>query len=164
MKDDCIDFSGFDEVEADMQYLESQMVEYGFLDNDPHPSNPDISIPTVAMYNNEGVKDKSGGTWRIPPRPFMDLSAILVGTRLDDFSDQVMWGVTKRKSGIRTALDFVAKESADTVREAISDGDFAVNAPSTIASKGSDTILVDSSTMYDAARGDVVDYRSGDDM
>lgn len=159
---DSIDFSGFDEVMKDMEYLEDHKVEYGYLDNQPHPSNPEINVATVAMYNNEGVKNTGGGSWKIPPRPFMEISGIIVDSRLDEFSDQVMWAVTKGKSGIDLSLDYVAKECADTIRQSIDTQEFVPNAPSTQQQKQGDTILIDSGVLYDSAKGDVVKYSEED--
>jgi hypothetical protein len=52
-------------------------------------------------------------------------------------------------------LDFIAKELAELVQQAISEGNFKALAPSTISQKQSDTILIDSGFMFDAIKGKV---------
>jgi hypothetical protein len=148
-----VDFSGFDEVIQDLRYLESVSVDFGFPDNEPHPSNPAISVATVAMYNNEGVKGSQG--WKIPPRPFMDVAGIIVETRLDEFTNKIMFGLSENIGGLYRTLDYVAKEAGDSVREAIDTQEYVPLAESTIANKGHDTILIDSGVLYDAAKGEI---------
>lgn len=154
MKGD-IDFSGFDSVIQDMKYLENVCVDFGFPDNEPHPSNKAISVATVAMYNNEGVKGAAG--WKIPPRPFMDIAGVIVETRLDEFTDKIMWGLSENIGSFYRTLDYVALEAGDTVREAIDTQDYVPLAPSTISNKGHDTILIDSGVLYDKAKGEIAE-------
>ena len=148
-----IDMSGWEELEKQMTYLESKQIEYGYPVDKMHPEAK-VPVAAIAKWNNTGVKDKSGG-WKIPPRPFMEISAIYTDFEMNKYNQQIMLSLLKGKTSVERALDYVGKEMADNVRQAIGEGNYAALAPSTIRQKGSDTILMDSSFMYDNASHEV---------
>ncbi|CAH9012659.1 putative neck protein [Vibrio phage 277E43-1] len=159
MEIDCkVDMSGFDAVVKDLNTLGDYQVEWGYPDDTKHPEEPTQTIAQIAYWQEVGVKAKGGGKWKNPPRPFMSISAILADSEMRKYNDQVMLSLGKGTSSVKNSLDYVAKTSADTVRESIETQNFTPLAKSTITQKQSDTILIDSGVMYDAAKGVVVPF------
>lgn len=159
MEIDCnIDLTGFDEVLKDLNTMENYQVEWGYPDDTRHSESPHATVAQVAYWNEMGVKEKGGGKWRMPPREFMTMSGLFVDSEMKKLNNQVMLSLGMGEFSVKQSLDYVAKESGDTVREAINTQDFTPLATSTINLKGSDTILVDSGQMYDEAKGVVVPF------
>lgn len=159
MEIDCkIDFSGYNKVLKDLNTMDSLQVEWGYPDDTRHNEHPNVTVAQIAYWNEMGVKEKGGGDWRMPPREFMSLSSIMVGSDMKRLSDQVMLALGKGEFSIKQSLNYVAKEAGDSVREAIDTQNFLPLEQSTITQKGHDTILIDSGQMYDEAKGVVVPF------
>lgn len=146
-----LDLSGLDELEREMEWLDDQVVEYGFLD--PARIHPTAEVPVaqVAVWNNYGTKGDGGKKWHIPPRPFFDLAELYVEDLLDSkFARRIGQSFLEGRASYTKALDFIGKESAEQIQFAIDEGDYKALAPSTIRLKGSDTILINSGFMYNS--------------
>ena len=59
------------------------------------------------------------------------------------------------QSKIKTSLKTISEECADKLREGIDTQEFKPLAPSTVAKKGSDVILINTNQLYDDAKGKV---------
>ncbi len=111
-------------------------------------------IAAYAAYNEFGT---SGGGWGgpIPARPFL-------GSTFDDKREA--WGrvadvaISQALSGERNFIDglkLLGEMAERDVKDKIKSGDFAPNAPLTVAIKGSDQPLIDKGNMIDAIRYEV---------
>ena len=156
-----IDMSGWEEIEKQMAYLESKQIEYGYPTEKIHP-DAKVPVAQVAKWNNTGVKAVGGG-WRIPPRPFMEISAILNDMEMKKYNQQIMLSLTEGRNSVEKAMDFVGKELADNVRVAIGEGAYVALSSTTVKLKGSDTILIDSGYLFDSAEHKVTNYE-GDSL
>lgn len=158
--DVTLDMSAWKSLESELGYLDSREIEYGYLKPTMHPE-AEVPVTNIAMWNHSGVKAKEGNKWRIPPRPFMTIASVVLESMIDKYNRRVAQSLGEGSASMNKALDFIAKEAADTVRTAISEGDYKALSPSTIRQKNSDTILIESGFMFDAAEGDVIN-RTGD--
>lgn len=108
------------------------------------PNGPD-DVVAIAAYNEFG-------TSTIPPRPFIQQTMTKhEGEISETFASavaQVMGGATAED-----ALNQIGKTFKEMIQAEISSGDFAPNAPETVAKKGSSTPLIDTGRMRDS-----VDY------
>lgn len=142
----------FKEIERDVDYLTAHKIEVGYDESLQHSSgNPTHKI---AEWNNNGVKDGEGG-WRIPPRPFFDVAVSLIHSDLDKYNTMVRKALHHANTGntgrIYTAFKMIGDKASDEIRFSIDTQDFTPLAPSTIAKKGSDVILIETNDLYDQA-------------
>ena len=152
-----LDLSGFDELERELNWLETQTVEYGFINSTIKHPTAKVPVAQVADWNNSGTKSSSGNKWHIPPRPFMDLASIYVDDLMSTkLGKRIGQSFLEGKASYSKALDFIGKESADQVKYAIDEGDFKALAPSTVRRKASDTILIHSGFMYNSVDSQVI--------
>lgn len=140
-------------IEHDSRQLDGTEIEYGFPDVIMHPE-ADVPVAAIAEWNNNGVRSQSGA-WRIPPRDFMQISDLYAQGRMKEFNEQIASTLGLGGGQMGKTLDFVAKELAELVQQAITEGDFKALSPSTISQKQSDTILIESGFMFDAIKGKV---------
>lgn len=148
-----LDESGWDEILKQMNYLDEREIEYGYPDSSVIHRESKESIVDIAHWNNDGVKNKSGTSWHIPPREFMDLAAMLTAEDMKKYNDLVETTTSKYKgtTQLDTVLKHIGNMAADSIREAIDIGEFAPLAPSTIRLKGSDVVLIETNQLYDDA-------------
>lgn len=108
--------------------------------------NDNLPYATVAQWNNEGHINDNGSL--TPPRPFMTVGfsgALAAGANKDDFKDMIQ-AVAKGDS-VLTVLNKVGTNLERTLRKVMLDWDTPRNAPLTIALKGFDNPLVESSEL-----------------
>lgn len=142
------------DIERDSRSLDGTTIAYGFPELIMHPEAK-VPVAAIAKWNNNGVRGLDG-SWKIPSRDFMLMAEFLAKDDMQRFNEQIRLTLGRGNSKQSAALDYVAKELGDLVREAIGDGDYKALAKSTIEGKGSDTILIESGFMYDAASGKVL--------
>ena len=140
-------------IEHDSMRLDGTEIEYGFTEVIMHPEAK-VPVAAVAEWNNNGVRSQSGA-WKIPARDFMQISDLYAQGRMEEFNEQIASTLGLGGSKLDKTLDYLSKELAELVQQAISEGDFKALAPSTISQKQSDTILIDSGFMFDAIKGKV---------
>ena len=140
-------------IEHDSRQLDGTEIEYGFPDVIMHPEAK-VPVAAIAEWNNNGVRSKSGN-FKIPPRDFMMLADLYAQGDMDKFNEQIASTLGLGGGQMGKTLDYVAKELAELVQQAISEGNFKALSPSTISQKQSDTILIDSGFMFDAIKGKV---------
>lgn len=141
-------------IEQDSRDLDGTTIEYGFPEEIMHPEAK-VPVAAVAEWNNNGVRGKDG-SFRIPPRDFMFLADIYSQGDMHKFNEQVFLTLGLGKGKVDKSLDYISKELADLCRQAITEGDFKVLAPSTVAQKGHDTILIETGFMLDSIKGKVI--------
>lgn len=106
------------------------------------------SVLEVAVWNEYGVPAASGGKgWRIPPRPFMEQSIDRIKADSSGVMSNLVKSVQSGKVEPGKALNIVALFAEGAVKEEITDGVFAPNAPRTVKRKKSDHPLIDTGKM-----------------
>ena len=148
-----LDEKGWDDLLKEMNHLEKREVEYGYPDRSVIHRESKESIVDIAHWNNDGVKDKTGTKWHIPPREFMDMAAMFTAEDMKKYNDLIEKTLSKYRgtSQIDTVLKMIGDMTADTIREAIDTQEFSPLAPSTVRQKGSDVILVETNQLYNDA-------------
>ena len=148
-----LDESGWEEILKQMNYLDEREIEYGYPDSSVIHRESKESIVDIAHWNNDGVKDKTGTKWHIPPREFMDLAAMLTAEDMKKYNALVEKTLSKYRgtSQIDTVLKMIGDMTADTIREAIDTQEFPPLAPSTVRQKGSDVVLIETNQLYNDA-------------
>lgn len=144
-----VDMKGWDNIIRDMENLNGKQIEYGFPEEVMHPE-AEQPVHLIAYWNNYGTKSsQQKGLWHIPPRPFLTDAAILSEFEMDKLTTMIMYSVGEGNTALNNSLDRVGKDLADLVRQQITEGNYAALAPSTIARKSSDTLLIESAFMFD---------------
>ena len=123
--------------------LQNFKVEVGYNeDSGSYPAeegDESITLANVAAWNEFGSE-------RSPARPFMKQT-------VRDYKDQITKHANKalkkaiNGGGAKEALNSIGAYTKGRMQKEIRDGDFAPNAPYTIAKKGSDKPLIDTGRM-----------------
>ena len=103
-----LDESGWDEILKQMNYLDEREIEYGYPDSSVIHRESGESIVDIAHWNNDGVKDKSGTKWKLPPREFMDLAAMLTAEDMKKYNTLVEGHNFQIQRNNRTRYSFKA--------------------------------------------------------
>lgn len=157
-----LDESGWDEILKQMNYLDEREIEYGYPDRGVKHKESGESIVDIAHWNNDGVKDKSGTKWHIPPRDFMDVADMLTEDEMFKYNDIIQDAISnKGLLVVDKALNKVGDLTADNVREAIDLQIYKPLAPSTVRLKGSSVILIETGQLYEDATSKI--KMKGDD-
>lgn len=123
-----------------LEELRGLAIEVGFQ-ADKTAADGDTSLAEIAYYNHFGTVDEAGRVL-IPARPFMDTLSENQD-QLYQFSGQALQALGTSKE----VAEAVGSKAKSMIQDAIRDGDWAPNAPSTIKIKGSDKPLIDTGTM-----------------
>lgn len=121
----------------ELKKLEEMEVAAGFQEGSSYENG--ATVMEVAAYNEFGSSDT-------PARPFMKQSFESHGDELQDACDEV--NRTLANGGnTQHALEKLGVIAKGLIQEEIVSGNFAPNAASTIAKKGSDKPLIDTGNM-----------------
>ena len=121
----------------ELKKLENMEVAVGFQDGSSYENG--ATVMEVAAYNEFGSSDT-------PARPFMKQSFESHGDELQAACDEV--NRTLANGGnTQQALEKLGVMAKGLIQEEIASGNFAPNAASTIAKKGSDKPLIDTGNM-----------------
>lgn len=115
-----------------------------------------VSVAQYAYWNEVGVESKDGKGWRIPPRPFMRGWADSHKEQIKQTMQSVAQAVSSGKIEAETAIDRLGQYCQDGVKSYIRRGDFTPNSPATIERKGSSRPLIDTGTMRNSIRYEIV--------
>ena len=147
-----IDKSGWEKIKKNLQQAEVYNVNLGwFPENQYGSDNDNLQMAMVAMWNNEGHTNDSSAERPgsiTPPRPFMTVglpTALKAGANKDDFKDMVT-AVLSGKS-VLVAMQKSTNNFERTLRKVMLDWDTPPNADLTVALKGFDNPLVNSSEL-----------------
>lgn len=123
-----------------LEELRGLVIEAGFQ-ADQTAEDGETSLAEIAYWNHFGTVDKDGQVM-IPARPFMD-TLDLQQDQLFEFSGQALEAL----GSSREVAEAIGSKAKSMIQDAIRNGDWAPNAPSTIKKKGSDKPLIDTGTM-----------------
>ena len=138
-------------IEANVRALENGFVKVGFPSGGPI-SSESINVAQKAAFNEYGSAEHN-----VPPRPFMKQAMELNRQKLRWLSAGLMSRVQRLLLSPRQALGILGEAHSGQIRSTIqTDGHFARNAPSTIAKKGDDKPLIETSQMMNAITHKVV--------
>jgi hypothetical protein len=150
----------FGGLERDVNSLTSRQIEYGYFEEDQHPSGNPTSY--IAFWNNYGTQRSDGKGWHIPPRGFLELADSFVTYDIDKYNKMVYKAIIRGgKQQINAILKHIGDQSADSIREAIDTQSFQELAPSTVVQKGSDVQLIETNTLYDQAKYKITQKSKG---
>jgi hypothetical protein len=114
-----------------------------------------VPIAQYAAWNENGVIGKKGG-WKIPPRPFIKGWVDNNETDIKTTAEKIWTGVTSGSMNADTAIIRLGEYGQDGIKAYIVKGNFASNAASTIKTKGSSKPLIDTGTMRNSIRYEVI--------
>lgn len=123
-----------------LEELRGLVIEVGFQ-ADQTAADGETPLAEIAYYNHFGTINEAGQVL-IPARPFMDALS-KNQDQLYQFSGQALQSL----GTAREVAEAVGSKAKSMIQDAIRDGDWAPNAPSTIKKKGSDKPLIDTGTM-----------------
>jgi hypothetical protein len=114
------------------------------------PKKVGMSIAWVMRIQNFGatIKRKDGKIIRIPPRPFMQLAYANFLKRRKRIQARMAEDLLKGKIKPEQVLGQIGLELEGCIVDAIRDGDWQKNAPSTVEEKGFDKPLIDTSQAW----------------
>ncbi|MGJ3499940.1 hypothetical protein PsalN5692_04028 (plasmid) [Piscirickettsia salmonis] len=122
--------------------INTRVLKVGFFNgvkNDDKENSP--TIAAIARANEFGVPEKN-----IPERPFMQQTLEAHGFYKRSLAIR-LGRVIRGTRSIDGQLIAIGEKMASDIKITITSGDFAANAPSTIARKGSDKPLIDLGNM-----------------
>jgi hypothetical protein len=121
------------------------------------PKKVGMSIAWVMRIQNFGatIKRKDGKIIRIPPRPFMQLAYSRFLQRRKKIQARMAEDLLKGKLKPEKVLGQIALELEGCIVDAIRDGDWEPNAPSTVEQKGFDKPLIDTSQAWQGVASQV---------
>jgi hypothetical protein len=135
-----------------LKQLKGRRVEVGWFD-DTYPSGK--SVADVMEINEYGaVINRDGKLTVIPARPWMRLAQENFRGKRKDVEKRVFTRLFNKEIKPREAMKQIAQAIKRSVVSSIRNGQWAPNAPSTIAKKGSDKPLIDTSQAVET-----VDFR-----
>lgn len=129
---------GYDRIIKELGSLDEPAVLVGIRQEQgvEVPEGSSINLATIAAINEFGTKD-------IPSRPFLRST---VDKNRDKYADQLATIVRDSVDGKRSiedGLERLGLTAVADIQRTITTNDFAANAPSTIAAKGSSKPLID---------------------
>lgn len=119
-------------------------VRVGFLEGATYPNGTPVAL--VAASHNYGVPGK------LPARPFFSR---MVQKEQDGWPALIEDGLKRSRMDARGALEFAGRIMVEQVQASILAGGFAPLAESTIARKGFDKVLVDTTHMLNSVASEV---------
>jgi hypothetical protein len=122
----------------------AQEVRVGFLEGSTYPDGTSVAL--VAASHNWGVPGK------LPARPFFSQ---MVDKQQSGWPALIELGLKRSGMNARGALEFAGRIMVEQLQASILAGGFAPLSPKTIARKGFDKALVDTSHMLNSAGSEV---------
>jgi hypothetical protein len=120
---------------SDIADKQRKRVKVGFLSSANERYENGVSVPSVALWNEFGTQDNSGGE-RIPPRPFMRTTMTSRKVDIDKLRNKLILAVLRGTITLDTALNMLGRKVSGWMKYTIDHGKFTPNAASTIAKKG----------------------------
>lgn len=144
---------GMKSILKEIESFKNALVKIGVIEGTGEYNG--TPIVEYATYNENGVAG-SNGNWKIPPRPFIKG---WVDNKKENIENTIRRLFSKVASGemkADEALKTLGQYGQDGIKSYIRNGDFVPNAPSTIKRKGSSKPLIDSGTLRNSIRYEVV--------
>ena len=135
---------------AFIKHAESEQLNVGFINGAKYPpseENPDGEyVATVAFKNEFGTKE-------IPSRPFF---RSMIAKEKSTWGDKLTRGIHYTKYDFKAAMKFLGEDVEGALRQSIIHTNEPPNSAETIARKGFNKPLIDTSLMMDSIRSEVV--------
>ena len=123
-----------------LEELRGLVIEVGFQ-ADQTAADGETPLAEIAYYNHFGTINEAGQVL-IPAPPFIG------GLSHNQHQlSQISWQAPQSPRSATEVAEAVGSKAKSMIQDAIRDGDWAPNAPSTIKKKGSDKPLIDTGTM-----------------
>lgn len=144
---------GMKSILKELSEFKKSAVKVGVLEGSG--SNDGVPIVEYATYNENGVAGKNG-KWKIPPRPFIKGWVNNKKEKILRTIEKLYSSVASGNMSSEQALKKLGEFGQDGIKSYIRSGDFTPNAPSTIKQKGSSRPLIDTGTLRNSIRYEVV--------
>jgi len=156
LKDEgCIDTDkGMDEIRKQLAALGKMGVKVGVVEGSG--SVDGVSIAQYGAYNEYGVPGKKQ-KWAIPPRPFIRGFVENNSGEIKAAQEKILKLVSEGKITADTAIKRLGQFAQDGIKRYIKSGDFVPNAESTKKRKGSSRPLIDTGTLLNSIRYEIVE-------
>jgi hypothetical protein len=143
---------GMAEIRKQIEALGNFAVKAGVTDG---------AVAQYASWNELGVKgpplsQHGGGVWFIPPRPFIRGWLADKESSIKTTIDKVYKLVADGKMDAKTAASTLGQFAQDGIKNHLMSGDFTQNADRTIQIKGSSKPLMDTGTLRNSIRFEVI--------
>lgn len=140
---------GLKEIKAELKKLKSMSVKVGIVEG--HNKTEDgVNIAEYAAFNEEG-------TQHIPSRPFIRSWVDNHQEQIDKVMTAAFNSVVSGKRNAEDALKRIGEFAQSGIKDNIIVGNFKPNSPKTIAKKGSSKPLIDTGTLRNSIRYEVVE-------
>ncbi len=144
--DSKLDDSFFDQLQEREYRLEQVEVEYGYYADKIHKGSG-LPIGSLALIQEYGSTKRN-----IPARPFVFYSAYLLNDRDINIMRKAAIDFLFKRKTINTSFTPVGRMGVRTIQRSIMSQRFTPLAPSTIAKKGSSTILVENNELINSVQ------------
>jgi len=144
---------GMKEIREQIAALSKLQVKVGIIEGSGEVDGTDIA--QYAAYNEFGVPGKKK-KWNIPPRPFIRGWIENNQDKIKAMQDRLYKKVSEGKMSADEAIKKLGQYAQDGIKRYIRNGEFEPNAESTVRRKGSSRPLIDTGTMRNSVRYEVL--------
>jgi hypothetical protein len=147
---------GLEAIRKEMEKLGSLSIKAGIVEGSGEQDG--VSIAQYAAWNEYGVPAKPGGKklWKIPPRPFIRGFVENKDSEIKATQERLVKQVSEGKLDAETAIGRLGQYAQDGIKKNIRDGTFEPNSEETIKRKKSSKPLINTGTMRNSVRYEVV--------
>jgi hypothetical protein len=150
---------GMEKIRREMEKLKSMSVKAGIVEGAGEVDG--VAVAQYAAWNEmgvPGVKKK----WKIPPRPFIRGWIDNKRASIQKTVEKLFGLVSNGSLDANTAVGRLGQYAQDGIKTYIKTGDFVANAEITILRKGSSRPLIDSGTMRNSVRYEILNKPAGE--
>ena len=140
---------GWEKIQKELVKFKELCVKVGIVEGSGKAENG-INIAEYAAYNEEGTKN-------IPSRPFIRSWVDNHKEQIDKMLTSAFNHVLSGKWTAEEAMKRIGEFAQAGIKKNIIDGKFEPNSPKTIAKKGSSKPLIDTGTLRNSIRYEVVE-------
>ena len=140
---------GWEKIQKELVKFKELCVKVGIVEGS-EKSEDGINIAEYAAYNEEGTKN-------IPSRPFIRSWVDNHKEQIDKMLTSAFNRVLSGKWTAEEAMKRIGEFAQSGIKKNIIDGKFEPNSPKTIAKKGSSKPLIDTGTLRNSIRYEVVE-------
>jgi hypothetical protein len=154
---------GLKDILKEMEKLKSMCVKVGVTEDvGSQTTDGGLTVADIAYRNEVGVlgppvSQHGGGKWFIPPRPFVRGFADGKREQIAKTMERLGKSVTGGKLDAETAIRRLGEYGQSGVKSYIRNGPHTSNADSTIAKKKSSQPLIDTGTLRNSIRYQVIE-------
>jgi hypothetical protein len=141
------------DIRKEMEHLSSLAIKAGIVEGAGETDG--VPVAEYAAYNEYGVPGKKK-LWKVPPRPFIRGWIENSDADIKATTERLYGMVADGKLDAETAVKRLGQFAQDGIKRYIKDGDFAPNSEITVMLKESSRPLIDTGTMRNIVRYEVV--------